>query len=194
MNDLVSEYFYEGICRIIPGLAVILMYWRIEAMRVFYTHADFFTSPLLFIAAVLPVAWLVGLTIDTVVYFPVARIICILRLLICLGRKRIKLRPVRWVLRSILKPLKRFKKWLIMPYRGDQEEEGNQNPKGKGDQAPTETALQRERRRQGYLITAEIIMSRCLWVIFLYTWIATRWLRPPENFSFLHWDNPWHSS
>ena len=70
MNDLASEFFYEGVAHLPPGLLIIVLYWRIETENVFHTHPDLFPSPLLFIACVLAIAWLVGLMVEAIIYVP----------------------------------------------------------------------------------------------------------------------------
>jgi hypothetical protein len=66
MNDLISEFFYDGIRRIIPGLVVIALYLHQEAANVLTVHKDF--SPVAFIACILLVAWLVGFLIEQVMF------------------------------------------------------------------------------------------------------------------------------
>jgi ABC-type multidrug transport system permease subunit len=63
MNDLVSEFFYEGVRRITPGLTIIVLYWHTEVENVFHAHQCFF-SPYLFSACILVIAWLIGFVID----------------------------------------------------------------------------------------------------------------------------------
>ena len=53
MNELISEFFYEGIRRVIPGFIVIALYWPQPA------QADF--SSFTFIALILLIAWAVGI-------------------------------------------------------------------------------------------------------------------------------------
>ena len=72
MNDLASEFFYSGIAFIPPGLLIIVLYWRTEMENIFHTHRDFFSSPLLFIACVLAIAWLVGLMVEAIIFVPTA--------------------------------------------------------------------------------------------------------------------------
>jgi uncharacterized membrane protein len=69
--NLISEFFFEGIRRIIPGLILIILYWHKEAENVFHNHADFF-SPYLFSVAVIVIAWLIGFTVEMLTYWTVA--------------------------------------------------------------------------------------------------------------------------
>ena len=67
MNDLISEFFYEGIRRIIPGLVVIALYYHKEVVKVLDAHLDAhqYMSIVLFVC-ILTIAWLVGLVIEEV--------------------------------------------------------------------------------------------------------------------------------
>jgi hypothetical protein len=62
-NNLLSEFFYEGIRRIIPGLVVVILYWHTEAVTVFRTH-HLYLHPYLFIACILVIAWLFGFIVE----------------------------------------------------------------------------------------------------------------------------------
>lgn len=70
MNELVSEFFYDGIRRIIPGLLIIILYWHDEAVTVFKQHKHF-SSPA-FAACLLLVAWLAGFVVEHLGHIPFA--------------------------------------------------------------------------------------------------------------------------
>ena len=71
MNGLVSEFFYEGIRRIIPGLVIVILYWHKEVENVFITHHDSF-SPILFSPCILVIVWFIGLVFESITYYSIA--------------------------------------------------------------------------------------------------------------------------
>jgi hypothetical protein len=166
MNDLGSEFFYSGMAHIPPGLLIIVLYWRTETENVFHTRRDFFSSPLLFIACVLAIAWLVGLMVEALIFVPIAY-------------------ALKW-----LSPHCKLASWLQTRLLLKEQVAvlENENAKLK------DKKLEREKRRQGYFRVATTIMCRNLSVIFLFAWLASlfAWFKPPEPFSNLHWDG-YHS-
>jgi len=71
MNELIAEFFYEGIRRIIPGLIILVLYCHKEATNIFHAHQDFF-SPYLFSICILSIAWLIGFMVETLTFALVA--------------------------------------------------------------------------------------------------------------------------
>jgi hypothetical protein len=69
MNELVSEFFYEAIRRIIPGLALIISCFRDQAQSCFHHHREFFASPIFFAICLIALAWPLGVLIETITYF-----------------------------------------------------------------------------------------------------------------------------
>jgi len=67
MNDLISEFFYEGIRRIVPGIAVIALYFHQEVVKLFEAHHLLFFVTLN--AAILLIAWLVGFMVEQIMAF-----------------------------------------------------------------------------------------------------------------------------
>jgi hypothetical protein len=70
MNDLISEFFYDAISRIPPGLLVVVLYWHKTAEYTFYAHRDFFPSPSMFIACIVGIAWLIGIIVEHMTFIP----------------------------------------------------------------------------------------------------------------------------
>jgi hypothetical protein len=64
MNDLISEFFYDGIRRVIPGLVVITLYYHKEVVKAFDIHHGLFFVMLN--AGILLAAWLVGFVIEQI--------------------------------------------------------------------------------------------------------------------------------
>jgi hypothetical protein len=159
MNDLASEFFYEGIRRIIPGLVIIVLFMRKEAEEVFHEHLDIF-SPYLFGACILGFAWLIGLLVETITSAN---------------------GPVGWFLRPLLLRLKfPWCKGCMSFVLGE---------KTMGEMSPTivhkkgiSKELARESRRQYYYFGATIIMCRCLCPIFFLSIFYQ-----PEPFTNHHW-------
>jgi hypothetical protein len=69
MNELVSEFFYEGIRRIIPGLALIITCFHSQAQNCFHNHREFFAAPIFFAVCLIALAWPLGILIDSLTYF-----------------------------------------------------------------------------------------------------------------------------
>jgi hypothetical protein len=63
--DLITEFFFE-IRRLIPGFAVIALYYHREVINELHVHQDFPVVVLL--AFALTIAWLVGLIIEEIMY------------------------------------------------------------------------------------------------------------------------------
>jgi hypothetical protein len=160
MNDLISEFFYEGIRRIIPGLVVIALYYHKEVVKVFDAHHDFFFVMLN--ACILLIAWLIGFVIEQIM-----AIVCAFTWKLG-SKKGPKIQEhsesdekceYGWCKNSILwiREFLQFEKSKLTP---DNDEH------------------KREKRRQGYLFFAEKTMCRSLWPIFLIAYFS-----PPEPFS-----------
>jgi hypothetical protein len=179
MNDLVSEFFYEGIRRIISGLVIIILYWRKEAENVFQTHHEFF-SPILFGVCILAIAWLIGFLVEAATFVPFA-----------IALRRIQfLSRLRWFflgeeVNSVNH--QRFRRFFFGEEAKSVHNQSSQveKPKESGGNNDNvrDKKLEREKRRQGYLNFAEKTMCRCLLFIFLFAYF-----HPPETFSNL----PWH--
>jgi hypothetical protein len=186
MNDLASEFFYDGIARIPAGLVVIVLYWRREAENVFHTHSQFFSSPILFIACILAIAWIVGFMVDMTVYATIAfslrwlsqycKLASELRLLLLDEKPNSNHHKSTPIIRRIL-------------FSEDCQPKNNQpsqveESKEYGGNKSRDKKWEREKRRQGYFRIAETIMCRCLWVVFLCAWILHfAQFHPPEPFS-----------
>lgn len=56
--------------RIVPGFAILVIFFRIELERAFHSHQIFFSSPYFFASCLLPLAWVAGLAIDGLTFFP----------------------------------------------------------------------------------------------------------------------------
>ena len=59
MDELLKEFFYDGIVRVIPGLIAIAFYGRVIA-----TPADFHDAPITLSICAFLAAWLTGATIE----------------------------------------------------------------------------------------------------------------------------------
>ena len=141
MNELISEFFYEGIRRIIPGLIVIALYWHTEAERSFGAH-KYFASGIVFVACVLWVAWLIGFVIGQVT--------------VILGTSFLP-RIDRW--------LDRFVKF---PGVGPNRTTKSPHVESEGKSKKVVLEENREKRRYRLLCVAEKEMSRSLIAIFVF--------------------------
>src|ERR1039458_4982054 len=72
MNTLLSSFFYDGICRLIPGIVVIGLYGKHLLTRA--DHALHASSVFLTVCTFL-VAWLIGATLDTLTYWPIVALL-----------------------------------------------------------------------------------------------------------------------
>ena len=72
MDTLLSSFFYDGICRLIPGLVVIGLYGKDLLFRA--DHA--LHSPSIFLpVCIILVAWLIGVTLDTLTFWPIVALL-----------------------------------------------------------------------------------------------------------------------
>lgn len=67
MNDLISEFFYDGIRRIIPGVVVIALYFHHEVVSVLRAYHDI--SVVIVSVCLLMVAWVLGFVIEEIMSF-----------------------------------------------------------------------------------------------------------------------------
>lgn len=139
--DLLSEFFYEVIRRIIPGLAVVVLYWHKEALTAFNRQHEALLI-IVFVACVLTVAWVIGFAIEQLMFLILSNFFWPF-----MGE---------WALPVIRKC---FKVVLRQPSFGDQYYRG-------GGRDPS---FEREERRFDALLFAEKIMSRSLWGVFGFT-------------------------
>jgi hypothetical protein len=158
MNALVWEFFFPVIARIPPGLLVIVLYWRKETENVFNTHSIFFSSPLLFIACVLAIAWAIGMVVEQITYYP---IVCFLKLL-----------SRHFRLKARFRKFESFRRWV-----GLQTHVNDPKPQG------ADRSWEREKRRQHDFGGADLSMSRGFSAIFFLALI-----KPPEPFANLQWN------
>ena len=63
MNDIISEFFYDGISRIIPGLVVIFLFAHQWAGKVLSTFHD---SSIILYFIILLSAWLIGVAVEVI--------------------------------------------------------------------------------------------------------------------------------
>jgi len=65
-KDLLNEFFHEGISRVIPGVVVLVLYADRDLVNAFnaFNH-----SSVIFGLTTLVAAWLIGLTLDSMLYF-----------------------------------------------------------------------------------------------------------------------------
>ncbi|MGA2280896.1 MAG: hypothetical protein ABSG80_11410 [Verrucomicrobiota bacterium] len=72
MNTLIWFFFHDAICRLIPGIIVIGLYWNHLVIR---AHVALKKEYSLFLAmCIVLIAWLIGATLDTVTFSPWYRI------------------------------------------------------------------------------------------------------------------------
>ena len=157
MNDLISEFFYEGIRRIIPGLAVIALYYHKEVVKVLDAHHDI--SIVLFIC-IFTIAWLVGLVIEEVMSL---------------------VAEVGWRYLGLGKCFSKIRRCL----RATKSEPIEKRPEVKpASEKSIEVLLleRKERKRTSQLCFAVREMSRSLWPIF-----AIAYFLSPEPFSNIQW-------
>jgi len=175
MNNLISEFFYEGIRRIVPGLVVIAFYLGREPLRIFGIFQNDLPSYAI-VACVLLLAWLIGIIIEQITSFVAHGLWTFAAILFGFFFRR-GIFVERWAsVKRIWQnndkpaeenkskpPLSRIRKWLCMS-----------NAKScKG----SDIAEKREKRRQDLFFFAEKVMCRNLAVVFL---IAI--FRPPDCF------------
>ncbi len=77
MNELISEFFYEGIRRIVPGFFVIALYYHKEVVTAFDAHHAFFFVMLN--ACILLIAWVIGFMIEQIMNIPLAFLAAVLK-------------------------------------------------------------------------------------------------------------------
>jgi hypothetical protein len=146
MNDLASEFFFESIRRIIPGLALIIICFRQEAGQSFTFYNNFFASPIFFAVCIIALAWPVGVLIEAMTFFPF--------LLLFDG--------LRWAMPNCW-PAK-YLTWLYFVKM--------QRLKSNPHKAK-ENRYEREMRRQAYLLSMTKVMCRCMVVVCLFRLIMT---------------------
>lgn len=162
MNDLASEFFYNGIAHIPPGLLIIVLYWRTETENIFHTHRDFFSSPLLFIACVLAITWFVGLMVEAIILVPIAYALV------------------------QLSPHCKLASWLLKHLQSqttaeDVEGKGKELKREKRRQGYFRSALTTMCRNLGVIFSFA-------WLASLFAWFhPPAWFQPPEPFLNLHW-------
>jgi len=68
MDTLISNFFHDGICRLIPGIVVICLYWTNLVTSV---HNALNKGSSVFLAVcILLIAWGIGATLDTMTFAP----------------------------------------------------------------------------------------------------------------------------
>jgi hypothetical protein len=174
--NLISEFFYEAIRRIIPGLVIIFLYRRHEVENIFHTHQDFF-SPYLFGVCVLAAAWLIGILIETTTSSngPIGLVIKFVRYFVNSSFNIGQTRGIYQIFLSFLDS-------LLRPSPNSESHEHLSTR--------VEVNLARELSRINYAFGSTIIMCRCLWIIFLFSIFSIYCHHPPEKFSNLQW-KPW---
>ena len=150
--NLVSEFFYEGIRRIVPGLIYIALFWRQEAARLFAHHIGQKEYPFVFSACILVMSWLFGFATEQILNSA-----CVL-----IGRTEVgKNLLSRIRIEEDSPPSKENKDHkIVLP------------PWWSRPDNPKDPDLPKEMRRLVHLITAEKIMSRSLSAIFFWAWIS----------------------
>lgn len=138
MNDLIYEFFYEGIRRIIPGLVVMALYFHQEVVKVFDAHLDF--SQVMLNACILLIAWVVGVVIEQIMAIPCALL---------------------WKIPCRECCLSSFQTWL----RAQQGQNAKAHPDHETKKSARE---KHEKRREGYLHFAAKTMCRSLWLTFAF--------------------------
>lgn len=156
--NLISEFFHEGISHIIPGLVIITLYWHSEAENIFHKHGHLFSSPLIFIACVLVIAWLIGLMVDAIIFV-----------------------TTRVFLKIFLRDFNgcKHEKWLLSFLL-------NQNKNSTHNSNKADKHEMVEMRRQESFISATIMMSRCLWFVFLFSLFRVPQLLPDFDWNRYH--------
>jgi hypothetical protein len=135
MNDLASEFFFESIRRIIPGLALIIICFQRQAESCFHMHREFFASPIFFAVCIIALAWPLGILIDTAIFLPFAVLFDLL--IYCCRNCSVTRFMAKWYFLSCQTPDSK-------PNRSD------------------ETPYEREMRRQHYLGSMTKVMCRCM--------------------------------
>lgn len=161
MNGLISEFFFEGIRRIIPGLVLIALCFHKEVVTIFEMHHDLFLVMLN--AGVLVMAWVIGFTVEQLTAIVVA-----IAFKICKGE--CVLRKIRGLLGIMQQPETKSESMRPQP-------------------APEEIKHKREMRRHHYLYFAGKTMCRSLFAIFLIPYIPYI-PNFPESFSVFPNINP----
>jgi hypothetical protein len=139
--DLISEFFFEGIRRILPGVTVIFLYWRAEISHIldgrFFQQNQIFSSEYMLLFGLLSICWVIGFVLDA---FPFAV----------------------WKIPQFL--------FMILTKYGLRSENCRraQAQKAADQDKGKNKSLQRENRRLGFLADAEKRMCRAMWLIFLY--------------------------
>jgi hypothetical protein len=149
MNTLLSSFFYDGICRLIPGIVVIGLYGKHLLTRA--DHALHASSVFLTVCTFL-VAWLIGATLDTLTYWPIVAL----------------LKKVRnnWPV------LPRLRDELVPNYQ----QGGTAAPKSGTEGQKTETEAQKFERLQHVRMQAESVLFRsmfCISTITIFWWPTT---------------------
>lgn len=65
MNNLISEFFDDGICRVIPGIVVIALYMQTEVANAFAVYGKTGDFVILSVC-ILVVAWFIGVMLQTI--------------------------------------------------------------------------------------------------------------------------------
>jgi hypothetical protein len=71
MDTLISNFFYDAICRLIPGIVVIFLYGNRFGVR---AHDALKNSSALLAVCILFIAWFIGATLDTATFAPFVNI------------------------------------------------------------------------------------------------------------------------
>lgn len=151
--QLISEFFYDGIRRIIPGVLVLVLYFRKDATMVFdaltvFAKQNEHYAFIIFIALFLSAAWLVGFAVEQIMFAIVSKIL--------------------WSLADKYKVPSSIRTKLGLNKSVDDEK--------KKQKDITDTEALRECRRFNALLFAEKAMSRSIWGIFFFACLI-----PPEN-------------
>jgi hypothetical protein len=143
-KNLISEFFYDGISRVIPGLTVIALYGRYILQNAF---SDFRDASIVLVICIFLAAWVIGAIIEMVTFDPWAFLIRWLSKLMKWAIAKAKHHAIdkskSWLEKTLLLPVHKIPDKL------------KDNPR---------------RLRQIYKQGAEKIMFRCLWAISVFTY------------------------